>query len=251
MDTKVEADNESLWSQFIRMTREGISYLSSSDFGAFVFLKCSAALIFGSADVLNAAFSQQLGSDSRGSSELLGLLFAFVGVGCIIGPLIVDPMTDMKSPLSLVRACVVSLFLIGVGYLGMASFAPVASLCLFTIIRAAGSAVAWVDSSLILQKFSVPEMLGRVTAVEYSLATMGEAVSALLAGLLQDALGFTAEGVSLTMAILGLVLTVAWLPLVLKDTDTKSTASPSCGKGITQRRSQETPTEECPLLSYT
>uniref|UniRef100_A0A7R9W1B8 Major facilitator superfamily (MFS) profile domain-containing protein n=1 Tax=Pseudictyota dubia TaxID=2749911 RepID=A0A7R9W1B8_9STRA len=215
-DTKERRDHEPLWSEFVRMTVDGVQYISRSSFAPYVFLKLSAALVFGASDVLNAAFSQQSGKDEAGNSKRLGILFASAGIGCLIGPLVADPVTDMKNPRSLLQACVVSLGFVTIGYFGLAFFAPFISICLFSAVRAAGSAVLWVDSTLILQVFSAPEMLGRVTAVDYALATMGEATSAFLAGVLQDNFGLTAEGVSLAMAVLGLILSVAWLPLMLK-----------------------------------
>jgi hypothetical protein len=72
------------------------------------------------------------------------------------------------------------------GSLGMAAFNPFWCICFMTGVRAAGSSVLWVDSSLLLQKFSAPEMLGRVVAVDYSLANLTEALATLLCGILED-----------------------------------------------------------------
>ena len=53
-------------------------------------------------------------------------------------------------------------------------------------------------------------MLGRVSSFDYGLATTSEAISALLAGLLQDDLGMTAKEVSCIMSLIGFVFFICW-----------------------------------------
>jgi hypothetical protein len=86
------------------MTKEGVAYLGSQSWGAFVLLKFSAALIYGSADVLNVSLSEQGGDSSsdvnlEDSSKRLGILFAFVGVGCIVGPILIEPYSLAWFPI--------------------------------------------------------------------------------------------------------------------------------------------------------
>lgn len=49
-----------------------------------------------------------------------------------------------------------------------------------------GAAINWIDSSLLLQKFSSDEMMGRLSSADFSLALLGEASSAYIAVFLQD-----------------------------------------------------------------
>lgn len=253
VDAKEGKQRTSLWKNFTEMTVEGVKYLLASPFGIYIFLKPSASIIFGSTDVLIAAFSQEYGHDEGGKSELLGFLFASVGVGCLFGPLIADTLTDMKNPQSLLLACMYSLALMSLSLLGMGFFAPFSILCLFNAIRAAGSAVAWVDSTLILQKYSAPEMLGRVTAVEYSLSMMCEAGSALLAGWLFDGVGLSAKGVSLVMAVLGVIFTLMWLPHFLrKSSSRRFEAAAKKAEGYAKDEGEKearNPSEKDPLLA--
>ena len=53
-------------------------------------------------------------------------------------------------------------------------------------------------------------MLGRVAVVEYSLATLGEALSAISGGVLQDHAGMSAEEVSVLMGTLAAFMMVVW-----------------------------------------
>jgi MFS family permease len=198
---------ESPWIQISEMATKGVSYTKSSFFGALIFLKFSAALLYGAVDVLNISFSER-GSD-EGKTTRLGLLFAIDGIGCLIGPLVVDRYTDMAQPKTIQLISVYSFALTVFGLLMMAIFRQFWLIGLFSGIRVMGSAIAWINSSLLLQKFCEPDMFGRVSSIEYALAIFGEAASALGAGLLQD-LGWDAEQVCLLLTFFGTALASFW-----------------------------------------
>jgi hypothetical protein len=199
--------NESPWIQMSGMVTKGVSYTRTSFFGALVLLKFSSALLYGAVDVLNVSFSER-GSD-EGRSVRLGILFAIPGIGCFIGPIVANRFTNMKKPKSIQLACVYSLALTVFGLLMMGVFSQFWLIGLFTGIRAMGSAIVWINSSLLLQKFCEPDMFGRVSSIEFALAILGEAASALVAGLLQD-LGWDAEEVCLLLSAFGTFLASLW-----------------------------------------
>lgn len=157
MDETGETNNEQSsflsWKQLNNMTAEGLSYLRSKPWGPFVFLKFFAAIIYGAADVLNVSFSERGldGNEMDGSSQRLGILFAFVGIGCFLGPIIADPFTNMDQPKSLERICLISYLSMAVGCWGLSKIQSFAWVCVFTAVRSAGSSVIWIDSSLLLQ----------------------------------------------------------------------------------------------------
>ncbi|KAL7535651.1 hypothetical protein ACHAWF_005222 [Thalassiosira exigua] len=202
-------------SQFTKMTSEGLAYLRSKPWGPFVFLKFCAALIYGAADVLNVSFSERgEGLDAirmEGSSKRLGMLFGAVGMGCFFGPVIVDRFTRMDNAASLERACLGSFLLMAVGCYGLSRVKDFFWVCVFTSLRSAGSSIIWIQSSLLLQKFSVGTMLGRVISVDYALATLSEAFSAMCGGILQDDAGLSAEQVSFVMGLVALGAFAVWL----------------------------------------
>ena len=51
-------ESKAAWDCFKSMATEGVSYLRQSFFGVLVLLKATAALAYGSADILNVAFSE-------------------------------------------------------------------------------------------------------------------------------------------------------------------------------------------------
>jgi hypothetical protein len=116
-------------------------------------------------------------------------------------------MGNMKS---IFNACVISFAFQAFGCLGIGYFKSFMSTCAFTVVRSAGSNLAWIDSSLLLQSYSKPDMLGRVIAVDFALALFGESFSALLVGEILDGLGFTAREVSLLMGYTAVFIFVLW-----------------------------------------
>jgi hypothetical protein len=207
-----EKEYTSPWHQFKSMTVDGVIYLRSSFFGALVFVKFTGALIYGAADVLNVVLSEQqpVPGEVTDPNQRLGLLFSVVGVGCLLGPLIAEPFMDMERPSSLQLSCVVSFGVMAFGFYGWSMFTPFWSLCFFASIRAAGSSILWINSSILLQKFSEPQMLGRVVAVEVALAELTEAASAYVCGVLLDKAALTAPEVSFVFGSLGALCMLIW-----------------------------------------
>ncbi|KAL7567511.1 hypothetical protein ACA910_009522 [Epithemia clementina (nom. ined.)] len=85
------------------------------------------------------------------------------------------------------------------------------TLCILTSIRAMGISAAWINSSLLLQTFSSPQMLGRVSSFDFALALLGESASAITSGRLEDDYGWTPFQVSRGLGVLGLLWFVLWM----------------------------------------
>ena len=210
-EKEVESSSFLLLKHFATMTRDGIFYLASNSWGAFALYKFCSALVFGAADVLNVSFAERGNEgDMDGSSERLGLIFASVGLGCFVAPLIFDHFTRMEDSRSLERSCLVSYLFMAIGCFGMSVVTSFAEIYWCTAIRAGGSSVVWIYSSLLLQKFSSEQMLGRVLSVDYALATLAESISAFGGGYLQDKFGMSAEQVSFLMGVIATTAFVLW-----------------------------------------
>lgn len=214
---------KSLITHMNQMTKDGVEYLSTSSFGALVFIKCTGGLIYGACDVLNVSFAEEgLLRDNitdkqfeTESSNRLGILFFMVGAGCLLGPLVSDPIINVKRTETILYSCVFSFGFMAIGCLGMGYFKAFEAVALFTLIRSAGSSVEWIYSSLLLQIMCKDEMLGRVSAIDYGLATASEALSALMAGFLQDDIHMTAREVGFVMSIIAFVSWLLWLHYAL------------------------------------
>ena len=140
---------------YVTMTKEVYAYMVDSDYkkySSFIFLKASGCITFGSADILNIDYSRRIEDESEDSIRL-GILYSTVGIACLVGPLIADFVTDMDKPRTLKAGCVVSFLMITLGFVGWGLWAlrSFHAVVIFTFIRAMGSAVMWIDSTLLIQ----------------------------------------------------------------------------------------------------
>mmetsp|Transcript_8282 Transcript_8282/g.23829 ORF Transcript_8282/g.23829 Transcript_8282/m.23829 type:complete len:555 (+) Transcript_8282:276-1940(+) len=206
------SSNQSPFVTFLSMTTECVEYLRDSHFGLLVFMKATGALSYGAVDILKVAISEQGTDGIADSSNRLGIIFASVGVGCLLGSLVSEQVSSMDRPASLQVSCIIALIIVGIGFYGWALFDSFWVLCLFAIVRSAGSAWLWIDSSLLLQKFTKPTMLGRVMGFDYGFALFCEAISAYVCGYLVDRNKeiFTVKLMSFGMGTTGLSFAALW-----------------------------------------
>lgn len=204
----------SQWSMFLYGLR--FVFIESPMVGCYALLKGTAALAFGATDVLNVSFSAR-GSenDPQVTSFKLGALFACVGIGCIIGSTLCDMLVTLSRPLRIVRLCLVGFLLLALGCLTMGLFPDhFWCICLSGVIRSTGSSLIWINSVLLLQKYSPPIVLGRVQSIDVASALLGEAISAMGGGLLMDNAGVSPEQLSILLAVVSVGWFVFWTPFL-------------------------------------
>ncbi len=186
--------------------------------GACALLKGSVALAYGAVDVLNVSFSAR-GSemDPSKTSLKLGVLFGCVGVGCILGSVITDATSDLAFPRRIARLSVGGFFCTSTALFWMAATpGAFVSLCASTVIRTIGTSIVWINSTLLIQKFTPQALLGRVSSFDTGVALFAEAVSALGAGMLMDEKHMSAEGLSLILGCIALCFFFFWSPLAFR-----------------------------------
>jgi hypothetical protein len=136
---------------FCEMSKETITYLFNSGFGLVIFLKASGTMTWGSEDILTEAFSHVEGNEAE-TSRRIGDLYSSIGLGCVLGPIIANSfVVDGSKPVTVQKACIMSFAVLGIGWIGVAKAPNFGVICAFTILRSCGSAVIWINSSLILQ----------------------------------------------------------------------------------------------------
>lgn len=183
-----------------QLMQEVSAFLSSSDAAPYLLIKVCGALLFGASDVISVTFSQVEGVLD---SQRLGWMFTAVGMGCFLGPLI------MPAGRCYLGACVVAYLVLGLGY-GLIAWSREFWLkCVWTALRAAGTAVLWVDSTILIQVSTPSTMLGRISSIDFAFATLGEAASALVAGLLLDR-GVTVDQLAFVLGGMGFFFAAVW-----------------------------------------
>merc|ERR1712232_397040 len=149
--------------------------------------------------------------DVTKSSAKLGYIFAAVGIGCFIGPLLSEPFVSLEKPYTLQISCILSIGTASIGCIGMGLFSTSFNAVLFfTIVRSAGAAINWVNSGLLIQKFTDIELLGRMTSFEMAFSFLAEAFMAYICGVLQDELHLSAKLVAIIVGMIGVLFTILW-----------------------------------------
>jgi Major Facilitator Superfamily len=184
-----------------RLIREVRIYILTNDSSPYLLIKGCGALLFGASDVINVTFSQN--EDGVLDPQRLGYMFSAIGIGCLIGPIVMPPQRCYLT------TCIVSFYTIGLGYACMGWSEKFWFKCFWTGLRAAGTAVLWVDSSILLQTTTPATLLGRITSIDYAFALLAEALSALFAGVGQDH-GVSAANITFILAGLGFFWGVVW-----------------------------------------
>ncbi len=172
------------------------SYLFTCGFGLLVLMQASGAMTWGSEDVLNILISKVPGDEDE-SSRRLGMLVSYQGLGSFIGPLLVNGLlVDGRKPYTIQTSCIACFFFIIFGWIGIAHSPIFGLMCFFTFFRCLGGSAIWLNSTLLLQNLTRPEMLGRVIATAEMITALFLTITAYIAGNLEDK-GFGKEEIAL------------------------------------------------------
>jgi MFS family permease len=184
------------------LLQEVRSFIRTHDSAPYLLIKGCGALLFGASDVINVTFAQNPETGVL-DPQRLGYMFSAIGIGCLIGPIIMPPRRCYLS------ACIGSYFVLALGYGCMAWSKSFWWKCFWTLIRSSGTAVLWVDSSILLQTTTPVTLLGRISSIDFAIALLCEAASAMFAGVGQD-YGMSAQQISFVLSGLGVFWGVIW-----------------------------------------
>jgi len=117
----------------------------------------------------------------------IGLLFAFRGMGALIGPFLVRGLS--RSPEQQYRSISFSILLFALGYIVLA-FSPSLLVGAAAILFAhMGGGAQWLTSTFGLQRETPDSIRGRVFSVDYGFVTLTMSLSSVTAGILSDRFG--------------------------------------------------------------
>ena len=145
----------------------------------------------------------------RDGPTTLGLIFATVGLGCFLGPVVLNALVP-PTPKPLLWASVAAFVLL---FLGAALMTAARSLVLVlgaTFVRAIGSSTLWIYSTLLLQLRCPNAILGRVSAAEMALYTVAEAASSIFGGAAFDLMDMSVRQTTAMLTVAAGVVAGGW-----------------------------------------
>ena len=190
----------------------GLGYLSKHR-DIFIIAVQKASLMLGVSgfnDVLQVELSSKVFVIGEGGSTSLGWLYAIVGVGTGVSPILARWVTGDRER-ALRHAITVGY---GVTLVGLTLMYPIHSLGMMLVgafFRGFGVAIIWVFSTTLLLKKLPNQVRGRVLGTEFALLTLAGAIGSGLGGWLLDAFsGFTLQNLIMLMGVLMLAFGGNW-----------------------------------------
>ncbi|MEZ4870218.1 MAG: MFS transporter [Caldilineaceae bacterium] len=209
-----DADDKSV-AAVLRGYADGLRYLHQErDILAIVLHKAAVTFCFGAAyDVMAVTISQQVFVVGEGGGIGLGFIYATVGIGTGLGPILLRLFTGDRE--QALRWVIVLAYLIAVS--GMVIAAVMVStqysfslFLLGLLIRGSGGGSVWVFATQLALQNVADHVRGRVFAAEFALFSLTSAVGAAATGwaLEQPALGYRV--IVWVLPVLTLVPALLW-----------------------------------------
>jgi MFS family permease len=183
----------------------------------------NALIVSGAFQVMQVRLTEQVFVIGEGGGTGLGIMYATVGVGTGVGPLVARYFTgDRDRPQRI--AIAVSYVITAIGMVIMSSLASFEWVLVGTFLRGVGVGIGWVFSTQLLLQMLPNRVRGRVFATEFAIMTLLNACGAAAGGwaLDQSGMGFSALiGAMGGLILIPGVLWVVWMtvrrPEVLLD----------------------------------
>ena len=189
---------------------EGMRYLWAQPvLLAFALIKSGGSLVWGGVNVLEIPLAEQMFPLNGNGTLSLGLIYAAVGIGTGVGPIIVRRwLGDAWG--GMLKAVSIGYITMTLGTLGLALAPSLGWVLGATTVRGVGTGVIWVFSAVLLQLLIPDRLRGRVFAFEFAAFTLAQSFSTLWAGYAYDNLGWSLTQVLLSAALASIAITAAW-----------------------------------------
>jgi predicted MFS family arabinose efflux permease len=191
---------------------DGLRYLKRETDILFITLhKAALGLMIagGAIYIVMVQISEGIFVIGEGGATSLGILFAVVGLGTGVGPILSRRITgDRERALRLILP---PFYLLAT--LGLVVAAPITSfgtVLLGMFLRTFAVGGIWVFTTQLLYQRVPENYQGRVFAVEIAVFTLGSAISGAVGGWLLDTTSIGLSGLMWLMAVAGLVPAVLW-----------------------------------------
>jgi len=196
----------------VRQYLDGLRYLwRHKDNLAIALNKGAFAITVSGADsVIQVAIAERIFVIGQGGGTGLGLMYAAMGVGTGLGPILARHFTRDRDR-ALRIAIAASYVLASVGLLLMGTLASFGLLLVGLMLRGIGGGTVWVFSTQLLLQQAPDRVRGRVFSTEFAIFTLMSATSSAGGGWLLDNTTLDISGVLFIMAILVLLPGALWI----------------------------------------
>jgi MFS family permease len=195
----------------VKQYLDGLQYLwRRKDFLVIASHKAAFALVAaGAFQVVQVALTKEVYVIGDGGGTSLGLMYAFMGIGTGIGPIIARRFTgDREGPLR--RAITISYVIATVGMVLIAPLLGFGLVLIGVVLRGVGGGIGWVFSTQLLLQKLPDRVRGRVFSTEFAMFTLASAISAAGGGWMLDNTDLGISGMLWLMAFLTLIPGVLW-----------------------------------------
>lgn len=163
--------------------------------------------------VIQVRIAEEIFVMGKGGGISLGIMYALVGVGTGLGPILARYFTGDRDR-ALRTAVIIGYLLAAVGLLIASPLQNFYVLQIGVLLRGIGAGTVWVFSTQLLLQLVPGQVRGRVFATEYAIFTLMSAISAGMVGPAMDAIGIS--GLLIWMAILTLLPMMLWMMWVVR-----------------------------------
>lgn len=192
------------WSDFVA----GLNYIRErADVGALTLVKALGQV--GSVDVVVAAYARNVFVVGQDGATTLGLMFAFFGLGAILGPLVGNLFHD-NSPRQLQRAIFAGYGVIALSWWLIGAASALEWALAGCVLRGMGGSLNWTYSDVLLQTKVPNQFLGRVFAFDFGTFTLAYAISIWLTSVALDSGLLDVRALVLWLAALSVGPVLVW-----------------------------------------
>lgn len=166
-------------------------------------------LVSGMFQVIQVRLAEQVFVIGEGGSTGLGLLYASVGVGTGVGPILARRFTGDRGR-ALRIAIVVGYGITAAGLAIIGTLSSFGVVLIGTFLRGVGNGIGWVLSTQLLLQLLPDRVRGRVFSTEFAMFTLGNATGAAVGGWALDNPALNISHILWLMAALTVVPGVLW-----------------------------------------
>ncbi|MBM4425260.1 MAG: MFS transporter [Chloroflexi bacterium] len=192
------------WAEFLA----GLGYVRENPKVGIVTLVKAMGQV-GSVDIVAAMYAERIFRVGEDGALTLGLMFAFFGVGAVIGPLIGNAV-GVRTARNLQLAIIAGYLCLPFGWL-IIGLAPALPLVLVGVtLRGMGGSINWTYSDVLLQLSTPDKFLGRVFALDFGLFTLAMSASVWFTGAAIDRFALDPRAVAVAFGAGSLVPLTLW-----------------------------------------